>query len=169
MEAINMALLGDTFKSSNSNKTDNLTSLLYLDNQTTQRTGDQGEQQLYSFTIPANFFTQNGSKLQATFRLKAKTLEDYLSGAMIVKLDGTEIFNNGYFFSANSEQFFGQNIDLIEMVELGGAISTANLGLSGYQVYNNSLSHTISFHFIDYNNYPTTSFRGAYCKVLHTK
>lgn len=172
MEAINMSLLGDAFKSSNSNKDENLTSLLYLDNQTTQHTGDQGEQQLYSFTIPANFFTQNGSKLQATIRLKIKTLEDYLSASLIIKLDGTPIYNNAYFFSENLEHFFGEtDINLIEMLELAGAISVANVGPlnPGHQTYNNSLSHTISFHFVDNESKPTNTFRGSYCKVIHTK
>lgn len=144
-------------------------SILSLQAQTTIKTGDQGEQQIYSFTIPPNFFTQPGGKINATLRLKTVAGVNNLSGSLKVKLDGQEIFSPFSYFIAEGTQFLGQSLDLIELVELAGAISVANIGFNGYLPYDNTVSHTLSFHFEDSNADPTNNFRGAYLKIIHAK
>jgi hypothetical protein len=161
--------LGDSFRELNS--VESLTSLLYRDTQTTVFTGDQGEQQLYSFTIPPNFFAEAGGQIKATLRLKTVAGSNNLSGEIKVKLDGQDIYSPSAlsFFIAEGELYIGQELNLIEIVEVLGAISIANIGFKGYVPYNNNISHTLSFHFQDSNSDPTNSFRGAYLKVIHTK
>jgi hypothetical protein len=141
---------------------------LALMTQTAIFTGDEGEQQLYSYTLPANFFAEPGGKIDATIRLKVVAGANGLTGATTIKLDGTEIFNFSN-STSEGETFIGPQTSLIELVELAGAISFANLGNLGYQTYNNSVSHTLTFHYVDYNSDSSNSFRGAYVRITYLK
>lgn len=149
---------------------ENILTVLKLDGQTPVFTGDQGEQELYSFTLPANFFTQNGSTIETKIRVKYFAGANGLTGKITVKLDGFTIFTSNFvpFNKVNETGYTGLILNLLEMAELNGANSIANIGNLGFVAYDNTIAHTITVTYIDSANDPTNSFRGAFFKVTAT-
>lgn len=161
--------LGDSFK--RSTHLESPISILSLQTQTIVFTGDQGEQELYSFTIPPNFFTQSGNSIDAKIRVKYVAGGNGLTGMITVKMDGTTIFSNQFapFNSVDDTGYAGQTFSLLEMVELNGATSIANIGNLGYIEYDNIIEHTITVTYSDLGNHSDNSFSGAYFKLISSK
>lgn len=145
--------------------------LLNLQNETALFTGDQGEQQLYTYTIPANFFTQNGSIIEAKIRAKYIAGANGFTGVLTVKLDGNTIFNADFvpFAATNITSYIGQLVTLGEMVKLNGSTSVLNTGGLGFITYDNTVSHTITVSYADAGNDATNTFQGAFFRVTGIK
>lgn len=147
--------------------------VLYQGKSATVLTGDEGEQTVFTTTLPANFFTRNGESLSIAVAIRYSAGLVGLTGTIKAKVDGNVVQTNGFSpFGATDveDQYLSATIGLILIQDLAGVDTIASLGNSGVsETFDTTVSHVLSLTYEDSNADADNNFNRQYARLINSK